>query len=110
MKLWGLFKANLRSIKTQQELETAMAMGDQEKTKQLIVESMSSILKSGLTKKQLNTLEQIKIGWPEETNKLLADAFQRGWIRSGTPNLSNAMDEVLRQAQELISEHRKAGL
>ena len=37
---------------------------------------------------------------PSLPDEALSNAFQRGWTRDGTPNLSNAMDEVLREAQE----------
>ncbi len=80
--------------------------GDNEKLKTLIAESISEILRAGLTKNQLSTLEIIKNEHRELLNQLLSQAFQRGWTRSGSPNLSNAMDEVLRAAQEAIKEYR----
>ncbi|MDH3839085.1 MAG: hypothetical protein OET57_20255, partial [Desulfobacteraceae bacterium] len=69
-------------------------------------ESISDILKAGLTKKQLSILQSIKEEHGKLLNKLLSDAFQRGWKRNDEPNLSNAMDEVLRAAQEAVREYK----
>ena len=107
MGLFGIIKANLISIKKQRQIEAAIQSGDNEKAQKLIAESISGILRSGLTNNQLTTLETIKNEHGELLNQLLSQAFQRGWIRSGAPNLSNAVDEVLRAAQEAIKEHRK---
>lgn len=100
MGLFGIIKANLTSIKKQRQTEAAMQFGNDEKAQKLITESISGILCPGLTMNQLNTLETIKNEHGELLNQLLSQAFQRGWVRSGVPNLSNAMDEVLRVAQE----------
>jgi DNA-binding TFAR19-related protein (PDSD5 family) len=106
MGFFGILKANFGSIKKQREIEEAIQSEDNEKVKILIAESISSILRSGLTKKQLNELELIKNDYGESLSQLLSQAFQNGWMRSGTPNLSNALDEVLRRAQEIIKEYR----
>lgn len=107
MGLFGIIKANFTSIKRQRHIEAAMKSGDNEKLKTLIAESISAILREGLTKNQLTTLETIRNGHGEFLNELLSQSFKYGWTRSGTPNLSNAMDEVLRAAQDAIKEHRK---
>jgi hypothetical protein len=106
MGFFSLIKANITSIKKQRHIETAMESGDNEKLKTLIAESISEILHAGLTKNQLSTLETIKNEHGELLNQLLSQAFQSGWTRSGAPNLSNAMDEVLKAAQEAIKEYR----
>lgn len=106
MGFFRILKANLGSIKKQGEIENAMSLGDSEKTTKLIGASISEILKAGLTKKQLAVLEIIKEEHSELLNKLLSEAFQRGWTRSGDPNLSNAMDEVLKAAQEAVKEYK----
>lgn len=106
MGLFGILKANLGSIKKQREIEAAMLLEDDEKTKRLIAKSISEILRAGLTKKQLAVLETIKEDHGELLNQLLSQAFQRGWTRDKEPNLSNAMDEVLRAAQDAIKEYR----
>lgn len=106
MGLFSLFKANITAIKKQRHIEAAMKSGDNEKLKTLIAESISEILRAGLTKNQLSILETIKTEHGELLNQLLSQAFQRGWTRSGVPNLSNAMDEVLKAAQEAIKEYR----
>ncbi len=108
MGLFSIIKANFTSIKKQRQLEAAMQSGDNKKANNLIAESISTVLRAGLTKNQLTTLETIKNEHGELLNQLLSQAFQRGWTRSGAPNLSNAMDEVLRAAQEAIKEHGKA--
>lgn len=106
MKLFGIIKANLISIKKQRQLEAAMQSRDEEKARILTAQSISEILQVGLTKNQLSTLETIKNEHRELLNQLLSQAFQRGWTRSGAPNLSNAMDEVLKAAQDAIKEYR----
>ena len=106
MGLFNIIKTNLTSIKKQRQIEAAMKSGENEKLKTLIAESISEILRAGLTKNQLLTLETIKNEHRELLNQLLSQAFQRGWTRSGTPNLSNAMDEVLKATQEVIKEYR----
>lgn len=107
MGLFGIIKQNLTSIKKQQQIKAAMQSGDNEKAQKHIADSISEILRSGLTKSQLTTLETIKDEHGELLNQLLSQAFKRGWTRSGEPNLSNAIDEVLKTAQEAIKEHRK---
>jgi len=56
-----------------------MLLGHSEKTTKLI--GVSEILKAGLTKNQLAILEIIKEEHGELLNKLLSEAFQRGWTR-----------------------------
>ncbi len=102
-----ILKVNLGSIKKQREIESAMSSGDKDKTTRLIGQNISDILKAGLTKKQLAVLGIIREEHSELLNTLLSAAFQREWLRSGEPNLSNAMDEVLRAAQEAIKEHKR---
>lgn len=106
MGFFRILKANLSSIKKQRGIESAMSLGDSEKTTTLIGESISEILKAGLTKKQLAVLEIIRGEHSELLKSLLSEAFQRGWSRRGEPNLSNAMDEVLRAAQEAVKEYK----
>ena len=106
MGLLRLFKTNFTSIKKQRQLEAAMQSGDDEKVTNLIAESISTILRAGLTKNQLTTLETIKNEQGELLNQTLSKAFQGGWTRSGVPNLSNAMDEALMAAQKAIKKHR----
>ena len=105
MGFFGILRMNFRSIKTQRELEDAIAKNDEEKMRLLIAESISGILKAGLTSRQLRDLENIKDTHGEQMQEILVGAFQHGWTRSGVPNLSNAMDEVLREAQALIKAH-----
>jgi len=106
MGFFRILKANLSSIKKQREIESAMSLGHSEKATKLIGKSMNEILKAGLTKKELAILEIIKEEHRETLNKLLSEAFQRGWTGGGEPNLSNAMDEVLRSAQEAVREYK----
>jgi len=110
MGWWKILKTNLGAIRTQRDFEVALEDEDTEKSKRLIAESISKILKAGLTKKKLDIIEDIRSTNGEQLNKLISAAFQRGWIRSGEPNLSNAMDEVLLEAQNLIREYRSHGL
>ena len=101
MGIWGIMKANFQAIGKQRDLEAALAADDKPKVEQLIAESISTILKAGLSSRQLTALEEIEKKEGKVLNKALSDAFHLGWTRDGKPNLSNAMDEVLREAQEL---------
>jgi hypothetical protein len=40
---------------------------------------------------------------------IMESAFQRGWMRDGKPNLSNAMDEVLIEVAKRIRQAREEG-
>ena len=106
MGILSLIKANFSSIIKQRQLEAALQSGDNEKVKDLIAGNINTILTAGLTKNQLTILKEIKNEQKELLNQLLSQAFQRGWTRSGKPNLSNAMDEVLLAAQEAIKEYK----
>ncbi|MGR3318565.1 MAG: hypothetical protein ACUZ8O_08800 [Candidatus Anammoxibacter sp.] len=113
MGLFGLFKTNLRSIKKQKEIGSAMQAEDNERINILITESINEVLHADLTKKQLSILETIKNDNNESLNQVLTQAFHRGWVKNGKPDLSSAMDEVLRsaleaiKAQKAIDEYRK---
>lgn len=109
MGKWGLIKANFGSILVQRKLEAALDAGDDETVSDLISQSIVTILKAGLTSRQRRNLDQLKTTQRAEIHKLFTDAFQRGWLREGVPNLSNAMDEVLVAAQERIREGRLNG-
>jgi len=101
-----LLKVNFSSISTQRKLEAAIANEDHETIKELISQSIHKILKAGLTKHQLKLLEVIDNEYKGDLNKLLSTAFQRGWVRDGSLNLSNAMDETLLEAQVIIKEYQ----
>jgi len=107
MGFWSLMKANFRSIRVQRKIEEAMAAEDMAMVTELISQSVATILRAGLTRQQLQILEAFKDTHREELNELFTRAFQRGWMRNGVPNLSNAMDEVLRAAQDIIKEARR---
>jgi len=107
MGFFGILKANLGSIKKQREIEAAMLLEDDEKTKRLIAESISEILRASLTKEQLTVLQTINEDHGEILNQLLSQAFQRGWTRDKEPNLSNAMDEGSDRTRRTISKCRR---
>ena len=109
MGFWGLTKANLDSIRVQREIEEAIEAGDGETVSDLISQSTVRILKAGLTSRQRQNLDQLKQDHTQEMETLLTDAFQRGWMRDGVPNLSNGMDEVLLAVQERIKKARTEG-
>lgn len=106
---WGLIRANFGSIRMQPKLEAAMAAGDAHRVSDLISQSIITILKAGLTARQKRNLDVLKANHREEMQQLMTDAFQRGWVRDGTSNLSNAMDEVLLAVAERIRAGRAAG-
>lgn len=109
MGKWGLLKANFGSILVQRKIEAAMANGDDDAVSDLISQSIVTILKAGLTPRQKRNLDLLKETHKEEVQTLMTDAFQRGWVRDGTPNLSNAMDEVLLAVAERIRRGRATG-
>src|SRR6266850_6254212 len=98
----GLIKANLGSILTQRKIETAFAKGDNQTAQELISQSIVKILKAGLTPNQRRNLDELEQLHRQEMQDIKESAFQRGWMRYGTPNLSNAMDEVLLEVAERI--------
>jgi hypothetical protein len=106
MGILAIIKANIGSISQQKEIEKALLLGNHESAKVLIAESISKILKAGLTKNQLSILEQIKADHKDLVSLLLVKAFDEGWSRDGKPNLSNAMDSALRAAQEIVKEYK----
>jgi hypothetical protein len=109
MGTWSLYKANFGSIFIQRKLQAALADGDEETVTDLISQSIVTILKAGLTPRQRRNLDELKQTHRDEMKGLIDDAFQRGWLRDGTPNLSNAMDEVLITVAERIREARANG-
>lgn len=109
MGRWGIIKANFGSIFVQPKLQAAIDAGDTDTATNLISKSIVTILRAGLTPRQRRNLDQLKENHRPEIQKLLSDAFQRGWVRDGVPNLSNAMDEVLLAASERIREGRARG-
>lgn len=109
MGTWGLFKANFGFIFIQRKLQAALAEGDDETVTDLISQSIVTILKAGLTPRQKRNLDVLKENHREEMQALMTEAFQRGWVRDGSPNLSNAMDEVLLAVAERIREGRATG-
>jgi hypothetical protein len=109
MGQWGILKANLGSIFTQRKLETALAEGDDDTVRRLITESIVKILKVGLTPNERRNLDELKQLHRQEMRDIMESAFQRGWMRDGKPNLSNAMDEVLIEVAERIRQGREEG-
>jgi hypothetical protein len=105
----ALIKANFSSVFVQRKIEAAMASGDNDKATDLISKSIVTILKAGLTPRQKQNLDQLKENHREEMRALMTDAFDRGWLRDGTPNLSNAMGEVLLAVTERIRQARASG-
>lgn len=105
----GLIKANFGSIFAQRKLQAAIDVGDTNTASEIISRSIVTILKVGLTPRQRRDLDMLKANHRHEMEELLDDAFQRGWVREGTPSLSNAMDEVLLAVQDRIREARMDG-
>jgi hypothetical protein len=104
-----LIKANLGSVQRQRQIEAAVESGDTAAGSQLIHESILGILKAGLTPRQLRNYDELKQNNNDEITDLVTDAFDRGWWRNGSPNLSNALDEVLLTTQNRIREGRAKG-
>lgn len=103
----SILKANLGSILTQRKLESALAEGDHDTAQELITQSIVKILKAGLTPNERRNLDELKQLHRQEMQDIIESAFQRGWMRDGKPNLSNAMDEVLIEVAERIRQARE---
>jgi hypothetical protein len=86
-----------------------MDEGDTETVSKLISQSIVTILKAGLTSHQRQNLAYLKENHRVEIEELISSAFHRRWLRDGQPNLSNAMDEVLKAVQFRIREARDIG-
>lgn len=109
MGQWGILKANLGSILTQRKLETALANGNRKTAEELTSQSIVKILNVGLTPNERRNLDELKQLHRQEMEDIMGSAFQRGWLRDGRPNLSNAMDEVLIEVAERIRQAREEG-
>jgi hypothetical protein len=109
MGQWGLLKANLGSIFTQRKLEVALAEGHRYTAELIKTQSIEKILKAGLTRNERRNLDELERLHPHEMEDMMESAFQRGWVRDGKPNLSNAMDQVLLEVAERIKQAREEG-
>ena len=90
----------------QRQIEIAILLEDHESMKRLIGASVGEILTTGLTQTERATLETIREAHGDLVRQLISEAFGRGWVRSGEPNLSSAMHEVLLAAQHVIKGFR----
>lgn len=89
--------------------QAALAKGGHDTAQQLITQSIVEILKAGLTPNERRNLDELKQLHKQEIQDIMESAFQRGWMRDGKPNLSNAMDEVLLEVAERIKQAREEG-
>ena len=87
----------------------ALAEGHRYTAQLIITKSIVKILKAGLTPNERRNLDELKQLHRQEMQDIMESAFQRGWMRDGKPNLSNAMDEVLIEVAERIKQAREEG-
>ncbi len=106
MGVLGLSRATIVSFEKQRQIEAAMLLEDHERMKRLIGDSVGEILAAGLTQTERAVLKALREEHGELLRQLISEAFGRGWVRSGEPNLSNAMEEVLVAAQHAIKGYR----
>ncbi len=106
MGVIGLSRATIVSIEKQRRIEAAIVLEDHDRMKRLIGDSVGEILAAGLTQTEMATLELIRDEHGELLQRLISEAFGRGWVKSGEPNLSNAMEEVLIVAQHVVRGYR----
>ena len=106
MAVLGLSRATIVSVEKQRQIEAAMLLEDHERMKRLIGDSVGEILAAGLTQTEMNAFAALREEHGELLRQLISEAFGRGWVRSGEPNLSNAMEEVLVAARHAIKGYR----
>ena len=106
MAVLGLSKATITSIEKQRQIEAAIVLEDHDRMRRLIGDSVGEVLSAGLTQMEMATLEALREEHGELLRQLISEAFGRGWVRSGEPNLSSAMHEVLLAAQHVIKGFR----
>ena len=102
----GLSRATIVSIEKQRRIEAAIVLEDHDRMKRLIADSVGEILTAGLTQMEMATLDRLREEHGELMRQLISEAFGRGWVRSGEPSLSNAMEEVLVAAQHAVRGYR----
>ena len=90
----------------QRQIAAAIQSEDYEVASRLANEIITRLLNSRLTKSQLSALEKIKEEHGEMLNKLLTQAFRKGWARGREGSLPNAMSDVLQAAQTMVSVYR----
>ncbi len=106
MGFLGISGATIVSFEKQRQIEAAILLEDHDRMKRLIGDSVGEILTAGLTQTEMAALEALREEHGELLRQLISEAFGRGWVRSGEPNLSNAMEEVLVAAQHAIKGYR----
>ena len=84
----------------QQQIASALQSEDYEAASRLVNESIKHLLNTRLNKNQLSILEAMKAEHGDMLNRLLSQAFQKGWARGG--ELSNAMNDTLQAAQTMV--------
>ena len=92
--------------KLQHQIDAAIRSEDYETVSRLVNGSIRHTLNTRLTKRQLSVLEAMKDEHGELLDKLLSQAFRKGWAREGKSNLSNAMNDVLQAAQTMVQAYR----
>ncbi len=102
MRVLARSGSHVSSSERQREIELAIRLEDHESMKRLIGDSVGEILAAGLTQTEMATLAILKDEHGDVLRQLISEAFGRGWVRSGTPNLSHAMHEVLVAAQHAV--------
>jgi hypothetical protein len=107
-RMFGLMKKEFWALRVQSKFQNAVRTGDHETTGEIMVKAISRSLKSGLSRTELKWLERATNSDRETVHSRLAAAFQLGSNRdkSFQLSLSNAMDEVMREAQAIAREQR----
>ena len=91
----------------QRELNAAIQSGDQAAVSRLVHMNIKNMLEVRLTRSQLSVLDELKIEHGDMLNRLLSQAFRKGWVRQGgSHKLANAMANVLQVAQTLVRVYR----
>ncbi len=108
MGFLGISGATIVSFEKQRQIDAAILLADYDRMKRLIGDSVGEILTAGLTQTEMAALEALREEQGELLRQLISEAFGRGWVRSGEPNLSNAMEEVLVAAQHAIKGYRNS--
>lgn len=91
----------------QRELIATIQSGDRTAVSRLVHSSIHAMLQMKLTPKQLSVLHELQVEHGTMLNKMLSQAFKRGWTRqNGSSKWTNAMHHVLHVAETMVRVHR----
>ncbi len=104
MKLSELIKMIFRQPDKSEQIELAFKKGNNKLTEKLIKDIIGDILFTRLTKEEFLKSAEFYRKNKDWMERKLIDAFKRGWMRSGAPNLPDARDEVVQELKNILED------